>query len=47
MRSFAAEHFETEQHSIASLFGLLLSQGLGKTLEQLCTISVFSILSPA
>ncbi len=47
MKLFARTNKETTQSRIRSVHNMLLTQGLGGTLEYLCTFSVFSVLSEA
>jgi len=43
MKLFAKDHNEITRNSLHSIRTMLLTQGLGGTLEYFCTFSVFSI----
>ena len=47
MKLFAKDNKEVAQSSFRSIRNMLLTQGLGGTLEYFCTFSVFSVLSEA
>ncbi len=47
MKLFAKDNKEVTHNSLRSIRNMLLTQGLGGTLEYFCTFSVFSVLSEA